>query len=116
MSQVALTNAERVNALQRFGYTEREAQFLCLAALHGGYFLRRHYRQFVAQHDGGTTQHLVEKTLAQGHAQVSSFKANTHVFHLAARPFYGALGQEDNRNRRLRQTITIKAKLMALDF
>jgi len=40
MSQIPLTNEARHEALQRFGYTEREARFLCLAALHGGYFLR----------------------------------------------------------------------------
>ncbi|MGI9072758.1 MAG: hypothetical protein ACR2JB_15935 [Bryobacteraceae bacterium] len=116
MSQIALTSSERLAALQRFGYTKREAAFLCLAALHGGYFLRRQYGQCIGRQDGGSANQLVEKTLALGHAQVSTFKANTHIYHLAARPFYAALGQEDNRNRRLRQAQTIKAKLMALDF
>ena len=116
MSQVNLTSSERVHALQALGYTEREAAFLCLAALHGGYFLRRQYGAYLGRHDGGTIHQLLERTLSLGHAQVATFKANTHIYHLAARPFYAALGQEDNRNRRLRQTTTIKAKLMALDF
>jgi hypothetical protein len=116
MSQIALTNLERIQALQRLGYNEREAEFLCLAALHGGYFLRRQYAQFIGNQDGGTVTQLIEKTLGQAHAEAATYRANTHIYHLDARPFYAALGQEDNRNRRRKETITIKAKLMGLDY
>jgi len=116
MSQIRLTNAERMQALQRLGYTDREASFLCLAALHGGYFLRRQYGQFLGHPLGGTAAALVEKLLAQGHVQVATYAANANIYHLSARPFYAAIGQEDNRNRRLRQPATVKNKLMGLDF
>jgi hypothetical protein len=116
MSQIALTNLERIQALQPLGYHEREAHFLCLAALHGGYFLRRQYADFIVSRDGGSVTQLIEKTLGQGHAEAATYKANVHVYHLAARPFYAALGQEDNRNRRRKELVTIKAKLMGLDF
>jgi hypothetical protein len=43
-----MTDAERINALQALGYNEREAAFLCLAALHSGYFLRRQYHSFAS--------------------------------------------------------------------
>ena len=66
--------------------------------------------------DGGTVTQLIEKTLALRHAEAATYKANTHIYHLAARSFYAALGQEDNRNRRRKELVTIKAKLMALDF
>jgi hypothetical protein len=36
-----MTDAERIKALQALGYNKREAAFLCLAAPHSGYFLRR---------------------------------------------------------------------------
>jgi len=116
MSQIVLTTAERSEALQRFGYNEREASFLCLAALHSGYFLRRQYGEFLGRQDGGSITQLIEKTLDAGHVRVATYRANTHIYHLAARPFYAALGQEDNRNRRPKEPSTIKAKLMALDF
>jgi hypothetical protein len=116
MSQIRLTPSERIQALERFGYTEREARFLCLAALHGGYFLRRQYGEFLQKAVGGTAAALIEKVLAKGHAQVATFVSNTQVYHLSARPFYAALGQEDNRNRRMRQPLTVKSKLMGLDF
>lgn len=116
MSQVRLTHQERIEAVCRLGYTEREAHFLCLAALHGGYFVRRQYCQFLRQLAGGNAASLIEKALAAGHVTASSYASNTHLYHLGARPFYAALGQEDNRNRRTRQPSTIKNKLMGLDF
>ncbi len=116
MSQIRLTKQERRESLERLGYTPREAGFLGTAALHGGYFMRRQYTQFLGKALGGTAASLIEKVLAKGHARVATYGGNTHVHHLAARPFYAALGQEDNRNRRLRQPETIKNKLLGLDF
>ena len=108
MAQISLTHQERIQALQRLGYSEREAGFLCLTALHGGYFLRKSA--------GGTAAALIEKLLANSHAKGTTFAGNSHIYHLCSRPLYAALGQEDNRNRRLRQPITIKSKLIGLDF
>lgn len=116
MSQIELSNAERSRALQRFGYSEREAQFLTIAALHGGYFVRSQYCRFIDRQIGGTAAELVRKLLANDHATAVAGCHNTKVYHLAARPFYAALGQEDNRNRRARPAIVIKNKLMCLDF
>lgn len=116
MSQVRMSSEERVAALQRFGYSKREAEFLCLAALHGGYFLRRQYGQFLQQPLGGVAAALIEKALTNEHVRVGTYASNTYLYHLAARPFYTALGQPDNRNRRPRQPTTIKSKLMGFDF
>ena len=64
MPQIAMTNDERSDALRRFGYTEKEARFLCLAGLHGGYFLRRQFAEFIGNSSGGTPASLIEKLLA----------------------------------------------------
>ena len=32
------SDTDRSQALEGFGYTARQAQFLCLVALHGGYY------------------------------------------------------------------------------
>jgi len=40
---------ERVQSIQRFGYTERESQFLELAALHSGYLVRRQFNMFIGR-------------------------------------------------------------------
>ena len=102
MSQVQMTTEERTRALTRFGYTGSEAGFLCMAGLHGGYFLRRQYAEFLGRQDGGTVGQLIEKALDLGHAHASTYGGRTQVYHLSARPFYAALGQGDNRNRRRR--------------
>jgi hypothetical protein len=115
MSGIPLTNQERTEALCRLGYNEHEAAFLCRAALHGGYFLRRQYAQFLGK-NGGAVATLIEKTLAWDHAKASTYARNIHVYHLCARPFYAALGQAGNRNRRERQPLSIKNRLMGLDF
>ena len=111
-----MTELERITALQRFGYSQAEARFLCLAALHGGYFLRRQYAQFLGRRDGGTVTQLIQAALSRGHVRASTWRQKTHLYHLCARPFYEALGQGDNRNRRARELLTIKNKVMGLDF
>jgi len=116
VSQIPLTHQERIEALRAFGYSEREATFLCLAALHGGYFLRRQYCQFLGKETSGSAAALIERAVAKEHVKVSTYANSTHVYHLCTRPFYAALGQVDNRNRRDRQPTTIKNKLMGLDF
>lgn len=116
MNQIAPTNGERIEVLEGLGYTPREAAFLCLAALHGGYFLRRQYCCFLGKAVGGTAAALVEKLLRNGHATAAVGCQNTKVYHLGSRPFYAALGQEDNRNRRHRPPVAIRNKLMGLDY
>lgn len=116
MHPTTTTNPDRIRALQSFGYTMAEAQFLLLPALHGGYFLRRQYVQFLGKEDGGTITHLVQKAAALNHVRATTWRQNTQLYHLCARPFYEAIGQGNNRNRRMREINAIKVKIMALDF
>src|SRR5437660_12144152 len=116
MSSRSMSSAERIAALKSLGYTEREAAFLCLAALHGGYFLRRQYCDFIGKQIGGTAAALVEKLLAQRHAVAISALNHTKIYHLGCRPFYAALGETDNRNRREHAPLAVKRRLMGLGF
>ena len=116
MTHLSMTNDERIAAIQRLGYSEREATFLCLAALHGGYFLRRQYNCFVNCGRGGNADRLVEKATFQGHVRVHQSANRTQIYHLGAKPFFKAIGEQDNRNRRWRQPYPVKVKLMGLDF
>src|SRR5690242_10717877 len=95
-------------ALQRFGYTQLEAAFLRLAALHSGYFLRRQYAQFLGGKNNGNVTQLVQRALANAHVKTSTWRQNTQLYHLCTRSFYAALGQGDNRNRRPRALLAIK--------
>jgi hypothetical protein len=112
----AMTTAERIAALQSLGYDADEARFLCLAALHSGYFLRRQFLTFIQGTKGWKDVALLNKLKAKRHCQIAVFRHNRMIYHLAAKPLYDALGEKDNRNRRERQPSTIKNKLMGLDF
>ena len=116
MSSSSMTNPERIEALRRLGYTDREAAFLRPAALQGGYFLRRQYCDFIGKEIGGTVAALIEKLLAQQHGAAITAFNNTKIYHLGSRPFYHALGEPDNRNRREHSPALIKSRLLGLDF
>ena len=111
-----MTELDRVAALERLGYRRVQAKFLCLTALHGGYFLRRQYAQFLGCRDGGAVTQLIQAALRRGHVRASTWRQKTQLYHLCARPFYKALGQGDNRNRRARELLMTKNKIMGLDF
>lgn len=111
-----MTNDERIVSLQRFGYDADESRFLSLAALHSGYFVRRQFLSFVNGTKGWKDVAFIEKLRANRHATATAYRHNRMVFHLCAKPLYAALGDADNRNRRERRPLTIKSKLMSLDF
>jgi hypothetical protein len=111
-----MTDEERIAAIQKFGYTERKAAFLCLAALHGGYFLRRQYNTFHQQRPSGTADRLIEKAVMQGHVRIHESADRTFIYHIRAKSLFEAMGEEDNRNRRWRRPYSVKVKLMGLDF
>ena len=111
----SMTDADRVSSLTTLGYTDREAEFLSLVALHGGYFLRRQYQGF-AGYRGKVEESLLGRATTLGHVRSTTYPNRTEVYHVFARALYRAIGDEDNRNRRPRPAFSIKAKLMALDF
>src|SRR6266852_1563289 len=111
-----MTLQDRIAALERLGYDHDEAQFLVIAALHSGYFVRRQFLSFIKGTKGWKDVALLNKLQATAHGEVSVFRHNRMVYHLGAKPLYDALGEQDNRNRRERQPSTIKNKLMGLDF
>ena len=110
-----MTRTERIEALRAHSYTEREAAFLTLVALHGGYFLRRQYRGFAGCR-GGVEERFLRRADSAGHLRYTLHSNRTSLYHLFARAVYRAIGEEDSRNRRARPFLSIKARLMALDF
>src|SRR6266571_7965790 len=111
-----MTPLERIEGLQNFGYDLEEARFLCTAALHSGFFLRRQFLSFINGMKGWKDVALLNKLKANGHCRVTFFQHSRMVYHLSAKPLYEALGEKDNRNRREHQPSTIKNKIMGLDY
>jgi hypothetical protein len=111
-----MTTPERIKALQCFGYDLNEAHFICVAALHSGYFLRRQFLFFAGGTKGWKDVAFLNKLRLNRHCRVTVYRHNRMVYHLSAKPLYDALGEKDNRNRREHQPSTIKNKIMGLDF
>ncbi len=111
-----MTSEERIRAITGMGYLPKEAEFLCLAALYSGLFLRRQYRRFLSIESGKREQSLIDKLLARGHARQSRLGPRTQLIHLCSHPFYRRLGQPENRHRRRRSVASVRVKLMGLDF
>ena len=105
------------DALVARGYTQREAAFLRLVAHHGGYFIRRHYGDFIGRAHGDTTTRFLDKLVDRGDATVQTFCRSTRVLHLAPRSLYedaGVSGEPSQRRRR--PVFGITPRLMAVDF
>ncbi|HWB83483.1 MAG TPA: hypothetical protein VG675_05055 [Bryobacteraceae bacterium] len=111
-----MTEPERIHALREMGYGERESRFLLLAALHSGYFVRRQFLDFTAGSKGRCDSEFVAKLEARNHCRETVFRHGRALYRLCSKPFFAALGEADNRNRREKQPSTIKNRLMALDF
>ncbi len=111
-----MTQEQRTINIQRLGYAESEAQFLCLVALHGGYFVRRQFDSWIGVQRGKRSEEFVADLLDRRHCRRHVFEHNRQVFHLHFRPFYSAISDENSRNRREHQPQAIKARLIALDF
>lgn len=110
------TDPDRSRVLEGFGYTARQAQFLLLVALHGGYFLRRQYVAFTGSAHGQAAVRFLTSAVTRAHVRVLPYGRTGHVFHLCARPLYAAIGDEHNRNRRVAEWDAVMRKLMTVDF
>jgi hypothetical protein len=108
--------ADPILALETFGYTEREASFLYLVAIHSGYFVRRQFDYFIDRNKGAIAQRFLEKARAAGHIEVIDYGESRHVYHLFSKPIYRLLGRPESQNRRRKGDGLIRARLIALDY
>ena len=102
--------------IESIGYTEREASFLYLVAVHSGYFLRRQFDQFIDRSSGAIAQHFLTKAKRMGHIATMDFGQQRHVYHLFHKDFYTLLDDPDSKNRRRKGDAEIKLRLLALDY
>lgn len=110
-----MTDSEHARAIQAFGYTEREAAFLALVALHSGYFLRRQFLYFIERESGQIVYNFIEKT-AETLKHTITLPGSLDIFQVVFKPIYSVLGEPNNRNRRRHDPTIIRQRLMALDY
>ena len=107
----------RVDRVQLFGFTERQARFLTLVLVHAGVFLERQYRSFAGIAHGQKTHDFLHRLVARGYARAITPGAlhRGRLFHLHHRPLYEAIGEPDNRNRKPAPLGRFVERLMVLD-
>ena len=104
---------ERASRLARFGYGDADAEFLVLAGLVGGYFVRRQYRAFAGCRAGGRETSMLRRATACGHAVPVVGKG---LYRLARASLGRAIGLEDGLPVPGRAWRSVKKGLMALDY
>jgi hypothetical protein len=111
-----VTIETQIQTIQTLGYSQPEAQFLRLVALHSGYFVRRQFLRSIGADRGKRAQDFIDQLISRGHASREVFRKDRHLFRLQSKVIYEALGEEDNRNRREHQPATVRLRLIGLDF
>jgi hypothetical protein len=105
-----------IENLRSLGYTQDEARFLYLVAMHSGYFSARQYLNFTDAKSGKKSMGFTQKVLGKGHATARMLLRNGRVYYLFSRLVYRAIGREHLRNRREHSVEHMRTKLAILDF
>jgi hypothetical protein len=105
-----------ITALQSLGYTQREASFVYLVAVHSGYFLRRQFDYFIDRHRGGIVSRFLEKVRLNGHVQLLDSRHGRQVYHLFHKPLYRLTGDANSQSRRVKGDADVRTRLMKLDY
>lgn len=107
---------QHIERIKELGYTESEARFLYIVAVHSGYFTLGQFRSFTNTSYGKHHTRFSQKVLKQGHATVRDYMRRGSIFHLFSRTVYGLIDQANLRNRRKHSFDFMRARLLLLDF
>ena len=108
----------REAALEPFGWTGRQAEWIALACLHSGVFIRAQWSRFLDAHPE-QVRRGVHALIAQGAATeetVPGIKGIGRVCRIFSRQIYRALGAEDIRHRRSASEAVLMRRLLSLDY
>jgi len=107
---------EYLVALQDYGYTRTEAEFLYLVATHSGYFTQRQFLRFARVKKGGAANRFTEKLLRFRHGRTTRYGYHTLIYNLYSGRIYGTLDKDNLRSRRRLSNDLIRTRLLILDF
>jgi hypothetical protein len=110
-------SVSRVSALSDYGLTLRQRQFLVTVMVHSGCFLERQYCAFTGTARGQNSREFVARLVARGFARAiePGPVRRGRLYHVHHKPLYEAIGQHDNRNRRLHSIGRMVERVMILD-
>jgi hypothetical protein len=107
---------EQVERIKELGYTEAEARFLYIVAIHSGYFTLGQFRAFTKTAYGKRPTSFAQKVIKHGHATVRDYMGRGSIFHLFSRTLYGHIDKDNLRNRKRHSFDFMRARLVLLDF
>jgi hypothetical protein len=111
-----VTFDERVHAVAKKGFTERQARFLTTVMLHTGVCVPRQYARFCGIVQGAKTQKFFAKLVGCGYAAMYDTRHNrARIYHVKQRALYAAIGEADSGFRRRLTINRAIQRLMLLD-
>lgn len=92
-----MTYDDRVNAVAKCGFTERQARFLATVLLHSGVCLQRQYATFAGIVHGQKTRKFFSKLVSRRFATAYACRHNRgRVYHVHHKALYRAIGQPES--------------------
>jgi hypothetical protein len=111
-----VTFEERVTAVAKKGFTERQARFLVTVMLHSGVCMDRQYCAFARIRHGQKTEDFFSGLVKQRAATIyRCAHGRARIFHVHRRDLYEAIGERDSRLRRPTPIARAVERLMMLD-
>jgi hypothetical protein len=108
--------ADHIERIKELGYTEAEARFLYIVAVHSGYLTLGQFRAFTGSAYGKRPTSFAEKVLKRGHATIRDYMRRGSIFHLFSRTIYGQIDKDSLRNRKRHSFEFMRSRLVLLDF
>jgi hypothetical protein len=111
-----MTFDERIQAVARKGFTERQARFLTTVMLHAGVCVPRQYARFCGIVHGAKTRKFFAKLVRLGYASMYDCRHNrARIYHVNQRALYATIGEPDSTFRRRMSVNRAIQRLMVLD-
>lgn len=111
-----MTFDERVEAVAKKGFTERQARFLTTVMLHTGVCVPRQYARFCGIVYGAKTRKFFAKLVRLQYASMYDCRHNrARIYHVNQRALYAVIGEADSRLRKPTTLNHAIQRLMVLD-
>ena len=111
-----MTMEERTAAVERLGFTERQARFLVQVMLFGGLCLPRQYARFNGRAYGHVVTEFFAKLVKRGHATPClCLHHRGRLYHVRDRRLYEAIGEARHAHRKPVPARQVIERLMRLD-
>lgn len=111
-----MTTGDRVQAVQRFGFSRRQAAFLVTVMSYSGVCLPRQYATLAGIAYGHRVNRFFERLVGRGFVSACPCLHNrAFVYRLHHRALYGAIGEPQSRFRRPVPAAAVTPRLMLLD-